>query len=152
MILVDSCVLIDVFDADPQWQQWSLGALQAHQGEGLAVNAMVCAEITPSFGSVQQMQNALDLVHIAYSPLSRTAAYLAAQTFAAYRANKGTKSSTLPDFFIGAHAQTQGWTILTRDKVITCEKYTHLTCLFVHLLRCKNGCIARYTPIFTPCS
>ncbi len=37
-------------------------------------------------------------------------------------------------------------------KVISCEKYTHLTCLFVHLLRCKNGCIARYTPIFTPCS
>ncbi len=38
------------------------------------------------------------------------------------------------------------------NKVISCEKYTHLTCLFVHLLRCKNGCIARYTPIFTPCS
>jgi len=116
MILVDSCVLIDVFDADPQWQQWSLNALQTHQGEGLTVNVMVCAEIAPSFGSVQQMQNALDLVHLVYSPLSPITAYLAAQAFAAYRKNKGTKSGTLPDFFIGAHAQTQGWTILTRDK------------------------------------
>jgi predicted nucleic acid-binding protein len=116
MILVDSCVLIDVFDADPQWQQWSLDALQTHQGEGLAVNALVCAEIAPSFGSVQQMEKALDLVHLVYSPLSQTAAYLAAQAFTAYRKNKGVKSSTLPDFFIGAHAQTQGWTILTRDK------------------------------------
>lgn len=116
MILVDSCVLIDVFDADPQWQQWSLDALQTYQGEGLAVNALVCAEIAPSFGSVQQMQNALDLVHLVYSPLSPTAAYLASQAFAAYRKNKGPKSGTLPDFFIGAHAQTQGWAILTRDK------------------------------------
>ena len=116
MILVDSCVLIDVFDADPQWQQWSLDALHTHQGEGLAINAMVCAEIAPSFGSVQLMQNALDLVHLVYSPLSRTTADVAAQAFAASRKNKGTKSGTLPDFFMGAHAQTQGWTILTRDK------------------------------------
>jgi hypothetical protein len=36
-------------------------------------------------------------------------------------------------------------------KAISREKYTHLTGLFVRLLRCKNGCIARYAPIFTPC-
>ncbi len=28
-------------------------------------------------------------------------------------------------------------------KAISCEKYTRLTSLFVRLLRCKNGCIAR---------
>ncbi|MBK9443959.1 MAG: type II toxin-antitoxin system VapC family toxin [Comamonadaceae bacterium] len=116
MILVDSCVLIDVFDADPQWQQWSLDALQAHHAQGLAVNALICAEIAPSFENLQGMQSALDLVHLVYAPLSQMAAFLAAQAFTLYRQNNGSKPSTLPDFFIGAHAQTQGWAILTRDK------------------------------------
>jgi len=116
MILVDSCVLIDVFDADTEWQQWSLDALQAHHAQGLAVNALICAEIAPSFESLQTMQRALDLVHLVYAPLSQATAFLAAQAFTLYRQNKGSKSTTLPDFFIGAHAQTQGWAILTRDK------------------------------------
>jgi len=116
VILVDSCVLIDVFDADPQWQQWSLDALQAHHVQGLAVNALICAEIAPSFQSLQGMQSALDQAHLVYAPLSQTAAFLAAQAFTQYRQNNGSKLSTLPDFFIGAHAKAQGWAILTRDK------------------------------------
>jgi len=116
VILVDSCVLIDVFDADPQWQQWSLDALQAHHVQGLAVNALICAEIAPSFLSLQGMQSALDQAHLVYAPLSPTAAFLAAQAFTQYRQNNGSKLSTLPDFFIGAHAKAQGWAILTRDK------------------------------------
>ena len=35
--------------------------------------------------------------------------------------------------------------------VISYEKYTQLTGLFAHLLRCKNSCIAHYASIFTPC-
>jgi len=116
VILVDSCVLIDVFDADPQWQQWSLDALQAHHVQGLAVNALICAEIAPSFQSLQGMQSALDLAHLVYAPLSQTAAFLAAQAFTQYRQNKGSKLSPMPDIFIGAHAKAQGWAILTRDK------------------------------------
>lgn len=116
MILVDSCVLIDVFDADPQWQQWSLDALQAHHGQGLAVNALICAEIAPSFESLQGMQNALDQGRLLYTPLPQMSTFLAAQAFSLYRQNKGSTITTLPDFYIGAHAQAQGWAILTRDK------------------------------------
>ena len=32
-----------------------------------------------------------------------------------YRKRKGVKTGVLADFFIGAHAQIEGWTILTRD-------------------------------------
>ena len=48
-------------------------------------------------------------------PLSRPAAYTAGRAFLHYRQKRGTKTGVLPDFFIGAHAQTEGWTILTRD-------------------------------------
>lgn len=32
-----------------------------------------------------------------------------------YRRTGGTKSSPLPDFYIGAHAEAEGPTLLTRD-------------------------------------
>jgi hypothetical protein len=42
-------------------------------------------------------------------------AWLAAQAFVKYRRAGGTKSSPLPDFYIGAHAETEGLTLVTRD-------------------------------------
>jgi hypothetical protein len=41
--------------------------------------------------------------------------FLAAQAFLAYRKHGGSKTSPLPDFFIGAHAAALGFPILTRD-------------------------------------
>jgi predicted nucleic acid-binding protein len=41
--------------------------------------------------------------------------FLAGKVFRAYRQRGGLKSGVLPDFFIGAHAAVEGWTVLTRD-------------------------------------
>ena len=43
------------------------------------------------------------------------AAFLAGKYFMAYRRQGGEKSSTLPDFFIGAHAAVARMPLLTRD-------------------------------------
>jgi predicted nucleic acid-binding protein len=43
------------------------------------------------------------------------AAFLAGKAFLDCRRNRGTRSSTLPDFFIGAHAALAELTLLTRD-------------------------------------
>ena len=43
------------------------------------------------------------------------AAFLAGKSFMTYRKRGGTRRSPLPDFFIGAHAEVAGFTILTRD-------------------------------------
>jgi predicted nucleic acid-binding protein len=48
-------------------------------------------------------------------PISYDAAFLAAKAHALYRKRRGTKLSPLPDFFIGAHAAVQGYSLLTRD-------------------------------------
>ncbi len=47
--------------------------------------------------------------------MSRHALFLAGKAFQQYRSHGGPRLGVLPDFFIGAHAQVMGWTILTRD-------------------------------------
>jgi predicted nucleic acid-binding protein len=47
--------------------------------------------------------------------LTRPAAQLAANAFRSYRQRGGTKTGVLPDFFVGAHAQAEGYQLLTRD-------------------------------------
>jgi predicted nucleic acid-binding protein len=48
-------------------------------------------------------------------PIPYEAAFLAGKAFRIYRQRGGTKRSTLPDFFIGAHASVAGYSLLTRD-------------------------------------
>jgi predicted nucleic acid-binding protein len=48
-------------------------------------------------------------------PIPYEAAFLAGKAFGIYRQRADTKRSTLPDFFIGAHASIAGYRLLTRD-------------------------------------
>jgi predicted nucleic acid-binding protein len=47
--------------------------------------------------------------------IPKEALFLAGKTFVRYRKRKGSKTSPLPDFFIGAHAAVDGLKLLTRD-------------------------------------
>jgi len=47
--------------------------------------------------------------------LPKEALFLAGKAFLKYKQRKGVKTSTLPDFFIGAHAAVLGSNIITRD-------------------------------------
>jgi predicted nucleic acid-binding protein len=49
------------------------------------------------------------------SPMSRDALFLSGQVFRRYRARGRMRTNVLADFCIGALAEVQGWTILTRD-------------------------------------
>ena len=55
------------------------------------------------------------MLGLVYLELPREALFLAARAFRQYRRRGGTKTSPLPDFFIGAHALVLGIPILTRD-------------------------------------
>ena len=52
---------------------------------------------------------------LARLPLPCNAGYLAGRAFLRYRRVGGVRSSPLPDFYIGAHAQTENLTLLTKD-------------------------------------
>jgi hypothetical protein len=118
MILVDSSVLIDVIEAKPDWRDWSAAQLTLHaQQQGLAINAIIYAEISRSFPSAEVQNTFLKEAAIKVLPIPNEAAFQAARAHMAYRSSGGLHSSTLPDFFIGAHAMVEQYQLLTRDPV-----------------------------------
>jgi predicted nucleic acid-binding protein len=116
MLLVDTNVLVDVLQDDPQWAEWSIGQLRAqarlHQ---LAINPVIYAEISLSFSTLESLDEVIDTLGLVVHDIPRPALFLAAKAFARYRQRGGSRQQVLPDFFIGAHAAVQGWPLLTRD-------------------------------------
>ena len=116
MILIDSNVLIDVIAQDPVWCDWSLAQLRpAKTQDKLTINPLIYAEIAVTYEAVAELDSFLKPTGIVVSPISNEAAFLASRAFMRYRRTKGSKTGVLPDFFIGAHAQAEGWTLLTRE-------------------------------------
>lgn len=116
MILVDSNVLIDLMRDDPQWGEWSLQQLRRAKSQGrLAINIVIYAEIAVAYPSPAELDVFLEAAGIGVKPVSTAAAFAASQAFLRYRKAKGGKTGVLPDFFIGAQAQTEDWPLLTRD-------------------------------------
>ena len=115
MILVDTNVLLDIYRADAIWMPWSLQQLQQAKPGQLALNMVVYAELAGHPAEPANLDEFLEMLGIQMLELSRPAARLAGLAFRSYRQRGGTKTGVLPDFFIGAHAQAEGYKLLTRD-------------------------------------
>jgi predicted nucleic acid-binding protein len=116
MILLDSNVILDVWDRDPLWITWSSDQMRKlstlHE---LAINPIVYAEISARFSSPSALDSRLVDMGLDVLDLPRPAAFLAGKAYVQYRRQGGTKSHVLADFFIGAHAAALGCPLLTRD-------------------------------------
>jgi predicted nucleic acid-binding protein len=115
MILVDTNVLLDIYRADAIWMPWSLQHLQQAKPGQLAINMVVYAELAGHPAEPANLDEFLEMLDIQMLELPRSAARLAGLAFRNYRQRGGTKTGVLPDFFIGAHAQAEGYKLLTRD-------------------------------------
>ena len=114
--LVDSNVLLDVLTEDEVWLEWSSGELSRAADEGpLFINAVIYAEVSVRFSRIEDLDDALPGADYERLALPWEAAFLAGKAFLNYRRNRGTRTSTLPDFFIGAHAAVARLQLLTRD-------------------------------------
>jgi predicted nucleic acid-binding protein len=81
----------------------------------LAINPIIYAELAPAYRTASELERALRGWTPQRLALPYEAGFLAGQTFVMYRRGGGQRRSPLPDFYIGAHAQTAGLTLLTRD-------------------------------------
>ena len=115
-MLVDTNILIDVFENDHKWADWSIAQLQAQsQIHSLMINPIIYSELSLTFSTVEALDETLDAMKLQMLELPKSALFLAGKAFVQYRRNGGIKNNVLGDFFIGAHAAVNNLPILTRD-------------------------------------
>ena len=68
-----------------------------------------------AFARIEELEAVIADAALTVEAIPREALFLAGKAFWRYRRSRGTKSSVLPDFYIGAHAAVMQWPILTRD-------------------------------------
>jgi predicted nucleic acid-binding protein len=114
--LFDTNVLLDIATADPTWLAWSENQLRMAGAQGpVLINPIIYAELAPAFASVTDLDRWLDPAVFQRLPLPYSAGWLAAQAFLKYRRGGGARTSPLPDFYIGAQAEIEKRTLVTRD-------------------------------------
>ena len=114
--LVDSNVLLDVLTEDRAWFAWSSEALARCANDGpLVINPLIYAEVSVGFDRIEELDEALEPSVFQRRPLPWEAGFLAGKCFLRYRRRGGARTSTLPDFYIGAHALVEGLALVTRD-------------------------------------
>jgi predicted nucleic acid-binding protein len=116
MTLVDSNVLLDVIQEDAGWIEWSSERLAEAFNQGMVViNPIIFAEVALAFDSQDELEAHFQAPEYERRPLPWGAAMLVARAFLKYRRGGGARTTPLPDFYIGAHAEVEGLTVLTRD-------------------------------------
>jgi predicted nucleic acid-binding protein len=115
-MFVDTNVLVDVLQDDPDWAEWSLAQLRAQSKvHRLVINPIIYAELSLTFSTTEALDEALGVMQLEVLEIPKPALFLAGKAFVQYRRQGGQKSNVLPDFFIGAHAAVSGVPLLTRD-------------------------------------
>ena len=115
-VLIDSCVLLDLFTDDPNWADWSENILDHYsQTNTMFINSIVYTEVSIGFNKIEELEKAIEQLRIKVLEIPREALFLTGKAFLKYRTNKGTKKTPLLDFFIGAHAAVSSFDLITRD-------------------------------------
>ena len=115
-MLVDTNVLVDVLENDPDWADWSVAQLQAQSRvHRLVINPIIYSELSLTFSSVEALDEVIAGMELRMLEIPRPALFLAGKAFIQYRRSGGVKTHVLGDFFIGAHAAVSALPVLTRD-------------------------------------
>jgi predicted nucleic acid-binding protein len=116
MVLVDTNVLLDVLEDDPEWAAWSQNQLDAAAAtDSLAINPIIYSELSMAFARIEELDQVIAEASLKIEAIPTAALFLAGKVFLTHRKSQGTKHNVLLDFFIGAHAAVMQWPILTRD-------------------------------------
>lgn len=114
--LVDSCVLLDIFNDDDRWYAWSSNILfEMSKDHNLVINTIIFTEIAFNFDTYEQLEETLRQLDIQTLSIPLEAAFNVSRIFKKYRKNHGSRKTPMPDFYIGAHASYLDAPLITRD-------------------------------------
>lgn len=109
MWIVDTCVVLDVLENDPQYGRSSAEFLQAKLPEGLAISPVSMVELSPAFdGDLPEQKRFLDLAGIRcdvdWTAKDTETANQAWNVYVQAKRSKKTPKRPIADLLIGAFA------------------------------------------------
>src|SRR5687768_2111590 len=114
--LLDTNVLVDVIEQRENWNDWGTRQMLAALSQGrLLINRVVYSEASVPYVDPIEFDAILNTHRLVKEDIPWPAAFRAGKAFLEYRRRGGIRGQALPDFFIGAHAATRGYRLLTRD-------------------------------------
>ena len=126
-VLIDSCVLLDIFTNDPVFSDWSENILDIYsQTNSLYINSIVYSEISIGFKKIETLEKILTAMNVKVLGIPREALFLAGKVFLQYKKNKGHRKSPLPGFYIASQATVMNLDLITRDKAMYKTYLPHL--------------------------
>ena len=123
MILLDTNVLIYACDPQSKCCRWARRMIaDGVAGDGAAVNAVGVAEVCVGDAEPHTVADRIRSWGVAVLDVPAAASKTCASAYQAYRKRRKSESGKeapavpLPDFFIRAHAEIMGWTLVTGDE------------------------------------
>jgi predicted nucleic acid-binding protein len=113
---VDTSVLIAIAKQEPDAHAWVDVLEEAHGDGDLVFCEVVAAEFFAVLLSEEKFRESLSALGLSFSATSLDSAQLAGAIFKQYRREGGPREHLIPDFLIGAHAQTQANRIAAMDR------------------------------------
>lgn len=125
---VDTSVLLDLIKADAKDHAWCRERVEKAKGAGpVFISDAAFSEFSYGMQSVVEVNQVISSLALARCGYTDEALFRAAKAFRQYKEdNKGPKEGVLPDFFIGALAETEGKPLITRDTKKVCAYFPKL--------------------------
>ncbi len=125
---IDTNIFLDILAPNEKFIDASVRALENAASVGsLVICDLVYAELCVHFETQRECDRFLESNEIRVEPLRRETHFLASRAWRAYRLQVGRRTRMLVDFLIGAHAQTQANSLLSRDRGFYKKMFQSLT-------------------------
>lgn len=114
---VDTAIVIYLLDESSQYHEWSVDALNEAKKEGpVIVPDIVYCELSVGLPSKEATDKAIAELALERYPCSDESFFRAGRAFKRYKEeNAGPKGNVLPDFLVGAQAETEGAPLITNN-------------------------------------